>query len=132
MNSSLNSVLLCRQTKGIKPHGMKDIEPSHPSLPCDDIAADITNRVAHMEPSPRGVWEHVEDVVFRPIGIKVIVPRIGCTESSSFVPPGLPFPLDVARFIYLTQRDLLMAPGSQAEPKDSANSAEISRQVLTS
>ncbi len=69
MLSGLDGILFGRQAVGIVAHRIEHVESILSLIACIDVAGDISERMAHMESGPRGVWEHVQNIVFRAIGV---------------------------------------------------------------
>ena len=59
MSTRLDRMLLCRKSKGIPTHGMKNIVSTHPPVSRDNIRRGVSFKVANMKTCPRGVGEHV-------------------------------------------------------------------------
>jgi len=52
--TGLHGVLLGGQTERVVTHGVDDVVAGHPLLPGEDIGADVTERVANMQPRTTG------------------------------------------------------------------------------
>ena len=101
MDPGLDGVLLCRQPEGVKAHRVQDVTAAHPRAPGDDVAADVPDRVSHVESGPRGIGEHVQDVELRTVRVEVRVPGVRGAEGLVFVPLGLPALLDLTGVVCL-------------------------------
>ena len=62
--AGLDGVLLGRKAESVPADGVQDIKSVHALVTRDDVACGIAFGVADMQPLPRGIGEHVEDVVF--------------------------------------------------------------------
>ena len=79
MLSRLDGILFRRQAEGIISHGMQDIEPAQSLVAAEYVARYIAERMAHMKPRPRRIWEHVQYVIFR---FRWILHRLECLMVS--------------------------------------------------
>ena len=61
-----DGVLLGGQPKGVPAHRVQHVVAAHPQVPTDDVGRRVPLGMADMEPSGRGVREHVEDVALVP------------------------------------------------------------------
>ena len=64
MLSCLDGVLLSRQPEAVIPHGVQDIEATMSLVARVDVAGDVAEGVADVEPCAGRVGEHVENVEF--------------------------------------------------------------------
>src|SRR2546423_7004579 len=62
MLSSLDGVLLSRQTESVPTHGMKHVQPSRSLVAREDIGRGVAFGMPHMQARPGRIWEHVQDV----------------------------------------------------------------------
>ena len=90
----IDRILLGGKTEGVIPHRVKDIEPFQPLIPGIDIAGDITQGVAYMQPGAAGIGKHIQDIAFRPGGI------VGYLIAAFCRPALLPFLLYIAEIIF--------------------------------
>jgi hypothetical protein len=58
----LDGELLGRQAEGVEAHRVQHVEAAHPLEAGVDVGGDVSERVTDVQPDPRGVGEHVEDV----------------------------------------------------------------------
>ena len=93
VNPPLDRVLLRRQAERIPAHRMENVETLHPLEASDDVSRGVTDGMADVQPRPRWVGEHVEDVVFRQIG------SLARLEEFLFLPVALPLRLDFLRVV---------------------------------
>ncbi len=82
----LQGILLRRQTEGIPPHRMQYAIPFELLEARDDIRRDIPARMPDMQPGPRRIREHIQNIVF-------LLPRI-LSVHTRFFPYPLPLLLD--------------------------------------
>src|SRR5699024_9638146 len=58
----LDRVEIGRQTEGVVGQGVHDVVPAHPLVAAVDIGAEVSQRMADVQPGARWVREHVRDV----------------------------------------------------------------------
>ncbi len=91
MSAGLQGILLGGQSKGVKAHGVQDVEAPRPLVARHDVGGGVALGVAHVQPRPGGVGEHVEDVVFR------LLAEIHGLKRVVFLPVLLPFGFEVPK-----------------------------------
>jgi len=60
MLALLYRVLLGRKAEGVEAQSVQDIPPSHPVVAAVHVGADVTERMADMQPVRRRVGKHVQ------------------------------------------------------------------------
>ena len=107
MDLPLHSGILSRQAKGIPPHGMEHVEPPGALVARDHVTDRIVSDVTHVD-APRGVGEHLQDVV----GFATRC-LLG-TETVGIGPGRLPSGLDLFRVVaaHLGVRSLRQGSGA--------------------
>ena len=90
----LDGILLGRQTIGVIAHGVKHIEAAQTLVARKYVAGNVAQRVSHMQTRTRGVWKHVEHIVFG--FVIVYFSLIGVV----LLPVGLPLLLYLFIFIF--------------------------------
>ncbi len=93
MLSRLNGVLLGGKPERVEPHRMQHIEAAEPLIPCIYVGSDIAQRMAHMQPRPARIGEHVEDIIFGPGGVCL---HLICSAALPF---GLPTRLQFSKIV---------------------------------
>ena len=88
-----------RQAEGVPSHRMEDVEPFGPAVPRHDIAHGVVAHMAHVD-APGGIWEHLEDVIFR---ARVLVRGL---EGLAFLPHRLPMGFGNAGVVAVGQHHL--------------------------
>ncbi len=91
--AGLNRVLFGRQTVGVEPHGVQDVEAVEPFVTRVDVARDVAQRMADMQARARRVGEHVQYIVFG------LGRRLFGLEGLVFVPIRLPTLFDVSEIV---------------------------------
>ncbi len=105
MNLVLHRRIFSRQTEGIPPHRVQDVEAFGPLHAGDDIAHGVVSDMAHMD-APRRIGEHLQHVIFR---TRIIV--LG-REGTPVGPGLLPFRFGVAGVVAL-RRHLRSIPSGK-------------------
>ena len=90
MLAGLDGKLFCRQTKGIKAHGMQNVFAAHALEPCLDVGRDIAQRMADMQANPAWIGEHVQDNAFFLACVEIGIAGIWRTIGIVFTPISLP------------------------------------------
>ena len=93
VRTSLDSVLLRRQTEGVITQRVQDILAQHAVKTGISIRSDITQRVTHVQTRTRRVGEHVLDVELlsgEVSSLRERADRVRCVESSVILPVLLP------------------------------------------
>ena len=110
MGAGLDGVLLGGQAEGVVAHRVQDVLAQHALMAGDHVGRDVAQRVAHVQPRPGGVGEHVHDVHLlggRGGGRRSLLERL-CraaqladgvvgVEGAVLVPALLPAELDLVR-----------------------------------
>ncbi len=68
MGAGLDGVFLRRQPEGIPAHRMQNISALHAQVATEDIRSRVSFRMPDVQPRPRRIRKHVEDVGFRLVG----------------------------------------------------------------
>jgi hypothetical protein len=100
-------VLLGGETEGVPAHGVEDVASLHPLPPRHDVAADVAHGVAHVQPRPGGVGEHVEHVVLGARRVEAGIVRVLGGEGLVRQPALLPARLERTRIVGVAHDDLL-------------------------
>ena len=85
MRPRSNRVLFGGEAKRIPAHRVQDLLASHPTVAADDVGRRVALGMPHVQPGPRRVREHVEDIHLRLRGIE----RCGF-ERLVLIPKSLP------------------------------------------
>ena len=79
---------------------MQHVEAAHSFVPRHNIGGGVTFRMADVQSSPAGVWEHVEDVEFGLGRIEMFFAGIWRVKKLSLLPDCLPFWLDPVKWVW--------------------------------
>ena len=90
----LDGVLLGGETERVVAHGVQDVEALEPLVARIDVRGDVPQRMPHVQACPRGVGEHVEDVVFGPRGVG------GHLVGAALLPALLPLGFDLSEIVF--------------------------------
>src|SRR5262249_36059051 len=109
-----DGVLLGGEPERVPAHGVQDVDAAHPLEAAHDVGRRVALGVTYVEPRPRGIREHVEDVLPRAPGAPLRSKGLG------LVPVALPLGLDDRGVVPLTldvrhdARDLSRPPYSRS------------------
>ncbi len=90
----IKCILLGRQTKTVEAHRVQHIESFQSFIAAVNIRSDITQRVAHMQPGPAWIREHIEHII---LGLAEIIGHfigVGC------FPFFLPFLFNIPELVF--------------------------------
>ncbi len=90
----LDGVLLGGQAECVVTHGVQHVESLEPLVARIDVRGDVAQRMADVEPGPRGVGEHVEDVALGTRGVG------GDAVGAALFPALLPFGFDLSEIVF--------------------------------
>ena len=82
--TSLNGILLCRQTVGIVTHRVQDVETLLTLITGVDIRSDVSEGVANMQAGARRIGEHIQYVEF--LFVLVLHHAVGLVLHPSLLP----------------------------------------------
>ncbi|MBF5060102.1 hypothetical protein NEPTK9_001630 [Candidatus Neptunochlamydia vexilliferae] len=82
-------ILLGLEAKAIPSHRVENVEPLLPLVTRENVGCRIPRDVAHMEPRPRRIGKHIQDVVLRLRGVNLRFKQL------LFFPVALPFLLNL-------------------------------------
>ncbi len=94
MRTSLNRILFRRKTKRIPAHRVKHIEAAHTLETAEDIRGGVAFRMAHVQPCPARIREHIQTVKLRLSRLKIVD-----LEGLVLFPIRLPFLLDDSKIV---------------------------------
>ena len=110
MGAGLDGVLLGGQAEGVVAHRVQHVLAEHALVTGDHVGRDVAQRVADVQPRPRGVGEHVHDVhllgrggggggglLERGGGAAQLADGVVGVEGALLVPALLPAQLDLVR-----------------------------------
>src|SRR5690625_1238475 len=107
MDATLARRVLGRQAEGIPAHGVHDVEATRPLVAGDDVADRIVAHMAHVD-APRGIGEHLEDIVlWSPVRFR----RAVSGHEAAGVLPGF-LPSAFCFFRVVAAHDLISYPSS--------------------
>ena len=86
----INGILFGWQPEGVPSHRVQDVVASHAAVSADDVGADVSDRMPHMQPLSRGIWEHVEAIEPAGSGIKPFIAGIERPKRFRLGPRLLP------------------------------------------
>ena len=94
MLTSLNRILLSRESESIVTHRVQYVKSFETLVPRIDIRSDITQRMADMQTRSRRVWEHIQHIILRAIFINLDF------VGFSFGPTALPLLLNGPEIVF--------------------------------
>ena len=94
MLTGLDSILLCRQTIGVKAHGVQHVEAFQSFVAAIDIRSDISERMAYMQTCTGRVGEHIQYIVMR------LVALVRDFVGGLLVPFRLPFLFNLTKVVF--------------------------------
>ena len=94
MLPGLDGILLGGETEGVVTHRVQDVEALQPFVAAVDVAGNVAQRMAHMQPGPGGVRKHVEHIILGLGGVGLYA------EGLAVGPVGLPFLLDFLEIVF--------------------------------
>ena len=98
--AGLAGVLLGRQPERVEAHRVQHVEAAHPLEADVHVGGDVAQRMAHVQPRPRRVREHVHDEQLgtsRAAARRELLRRVRRLIDAAGVPMRLPAGLDLSR-----------------------------------